>query len=402
MWNGLSRYPVSLLTLSMFTSSVGTNLLLVALSVFFYEDQQSAMAAAGVYVAQFTPVILLMPLAWRICDRYEPRLSLYSLELCSMAITLLVGLSVIFAPSPVTYALLFVRGFFDMTTKAARNVALKTYCESSAIGAANNKVTAASYFGQAVGAAAGFFLIGKLGMFGIAAIDAASYLVSALVCRALPAAEAANASRGGYKEMLRQGIAAMKSSSDVFLSFCVLTASVVFLQGFNQIARLWIPLAWLKLPAAYGAVSEVIGLGGIVAGLLLASGPFAKSAAWRSQMIAAFIGSSVFGLMPLLTTNPVGSFGFYFLYMTLFELAFMIAMNKLLQVCDKKTMPCIMVLFYGLGFGGMTLTVVLLGVLTDRWGLLVPATGLFCSATVLIAVFAKASVTQSRLPVTEV
>lgn len=360
------------------------------------------MAAAGVYVAQFTPVILLMPLAWRICDRYEPRLSLYSLEMCSMASTLLVGFSVIFAPSPVTYALLFVRGFFDMTTKAARNVALKAYCGSSAIGAANNKVTAASYVGQAVGAAAGFFLIGKLGMLGIAAIDAASYFVSALLCRALPAAEAANASSGGYKEMLRQGIAAMKSNSDIFLSFCVLTASVVFLQGFNQVARLWIPLAWLKLPASYGAISEVIGLGGIVAGLLLASGPFAKTAAWRSQMIAAFVGSSVFGLMPLLTTNPVGSFGFYFLYMALFELAFMMSMNNLLEVCDKKTMPCIMVLFYGLGFGGMTLTVILLGILTDHWGLLLPAAGLFFSAIVLIAVLAKASSMRSRSKTREI
>jgi hypothetical protein len=376
----------------MFTSTVGTNILLVALSVMFFERHQSSMAAAGVYVAQFTPIILLMPAAWWLCDRLEPRRNLPLLEGLSMLATLLVGFSVAYAPPFITYALLFVRGFFDMTTKAARNVALKTFADDKGVAKANSVVTAASYLGQAAGAIVGFLLIGRAGIVAIAMVDAASYALSGLICLKLPVAQAIKSASVGYAAMLRRGRRALVSNPEGLQAFWILIAAVIFLQGYNQVARLWIPLAWLKLPANGGAISEAIGVAGIVAGLVLAATWLSGSKTWQRNLLLSYVLSSVLMFLPFQTTNIYGSFAFYFLFMTCFETAFMIAMNNLLESTEKADVPCIMVLFYGLAFGGMTVSVVLLGLSTDVWGL--PAVAIVLCGLAILAIMPTLKLTK--------
>jgi predicted MFS family arabinose efflux permease len=369
MWTSKFGRPIELLTVSMFTSTIGTNILLVALSVYFFEKHQSAMAAAGVYVAQFTPIIVLMPVAWRLCDWLEPRQNLPLLEALSAIVTVMVGISVVLASPPVTYALLFGRGFLDMTTKAARTVALKSFAETEKVSSANIVVTAASYLGQAVGAMIGFLLIGKVGIITIASVDAASYALSGLICKMLPPVATAGTASGGYIGMLRRGKLILQSDRSILKAFWILTCSVVFLQGYNQVARLWIPLAWLQLPANSGAISEAIGVIGITTGLIIAATILSGQRSSLRILLVVYVVASVLLFLPFQTKNTIGCFFIYFLFMASFEVAYMMAMSRLLVSVDRTDLPCLMVLFYGFAFGGMTLSVIVLGIATDIWGL---------------------------------
>lgn len=397
---GAAGDGVPLLVLSMFTSTVGTNLILIALSVHLFGTSRSALQAAGVYIAQFAPVIVLMPVAWRICDRLPSRTALVLLEIASGLLTLSVGLAAWAGETTLLYALLFGRGFFDMTTKAARNVAVKSLAAEEGAAAdrvvrANNLVNAASYLGQAVGALLGFLLIARTPLIGVAAINAATFALSAALCARLPLRPAVCSAQGGYRELWSRGRDALTGNPPVARAMGYLVATVVILQGFNQVARLWLPLQWLHLSPAAGAVSEAVGVAGIIAGLLIVSRFLTGDGAWKWPLSLVFIMAAVAMTSPFWSQRAEISFACYFLFMGLFEIVFMLSMNRILAGAPAADVPCLMIMFYGLAFGGMAVSALIVGAAADRWGL--PLASIVLAALgAAVALSVEWSATRSR------
>lgn len=379
--------PVCLLVLSMFSSSMGTNLILVALSVHFFQLNGSALGAAGVYVAQFTPAIIFMPLAWRICDRLPLRTALISLELVAALLTILVGEAVVHGFSWLAYALIFARGFFDMTTKAARNVATKQYAQPGNVERANNMISAASYTGQACGALLGFFLITRQPMISIASINALTFVLSAGLCAVLPWHAAIKSAEGGYLTLWQRGRDALRSDAALLEAMGYLVATVIVLQGFNQVARLWIPLAWLQLPASSGAISEVIGVLGVVSGLVFVSIFLTGTKALKLTIPTVFFHALILLCAPFVTKSVAICFLFYFLFMMIFEIIFMMSMNRILTRSKMDDVPCLMVIFYGCAFGGMAISATIIGAAVDQKGLPIVAIGLALGGLIFTAFF---------------
>ncbi|MDX8355490.1 MFS transporter [Cognatiyoonia sp. IB215182] len=371
-----------LLAGSMLISATGTNIILVALSVGFFQESASALGAAGVYVAQFLPIFILMPVAWKLADRYEPKRTLIGLELGAGVATLMVGLSVATGSFYLAYALLFVRGFFDMTTKVARNVALKSYLDDEHIDRANNIVMTCNYIGQALGAVIGFALISVLSMTSIAMANAATYVISSLVCLLLPVVSAIRSDTGGYTSLFIRGKKALLADTTILHSMIILVFSVIFLQAYNQVARVWLPLAWLELPPQYGAVSEAIGVLGIVAGVAFVNFCFTGDRNAAAPLSLIFVAACITMITPFISTVPAITFVFYFMFMFAFEVAFMVSMNRILKNADRGDVPCLMVIFYGTAFGGMALTTILMGLATDHFGLLPVAAALATIAAI--------------------
>ncbi|WP_040853701.1 hypothetical protein [Phyllobacterium sp. YR531] len=371
----------------MFASSIGTNLILVALSVHFFQLNGSALGAAGVYVAQFTPVIIFMPLAWRICDRLPLRTALVSLELVAALLTILVGATVAGGYLWLAYALIFARGFFDMTTKAARNVATKQYALPESIGRANNMISAASYAGQAFGALLGFLLIARQPMMSIASINAVTFVLSAGLCVLLPWRAAIKSAEGGYAALWRRGRDALLSDAALLEAMGYLVATVIILQGFNQVARLWIPLAWLQLPASSGAISEVVGVLGVVSGLAFVSRFLTGTKGLNWNIPTVFFCALVLLCTPFATRSVTVSFLFYFLFMMVFEIIFMMSMNSILTRSKMDDVPCLMVIFYGCAFGGMAISATIIGAAVDQNGLPIVALGLALGGLIFAAAF---------------
>ena len=381
------KHSLIILALSMLISATGTNIILVALSVNYFQETASAVGAAGVYVAQFLPIFLLMPVAWRLCDRVSVRSGLVSLELGACVATISVGLAVSSGLFGLAYALLFIRGFFDMTTKVARNVALKTYLDNARIDRANNLVMICNYVGQALGALIGFLLIALAPIHLIALINGATYVISAFICLSLIAVDPVRTASGGYIELFKRGRNALMQNHAVRHAMAFLVFSVVFLQAFNQVARVWIPLGWLNLPPEFGAMSEAVGVAGIVLGVLVVHYRFSGDRLLSAPLFAIFIIASVTMVGPFLTKVPALTFLFYFLFMFMFEVSFMISMNRVLKISAREDVPCLMVMFYGLAFGGMAITTLLIGFTAD----------IFKLPTVSIAVLLIAIITSILL-----
>jgi MFS family permease len=362
--------PVRLLSFSMLLGMMGTTMFLVSLSVHFFASKASILAAAGVYVAQFLPVVFLMPIAWRICDRIPTRRVLVSLEIGSAALTALVGLMVILGYDALGFALLAVRGFVEMTTKSARGVAVRLLAPELDVGRANLWVTAGNFVGQTLGAVVGFWLIATASMQAVSLVGVTAFIGSAVICARLPAMIPVGTSTTSANGSLwRAARRTLSRDMALLKALLYLLATVVLLQSLNQVLRVGLPLGWLKLPPELGALNETIGSVGVFVGLLVVWRYFADAIKHIAKLpvlflIAVFLSSITFFLPP----HPVTAFALYFLFMVAFEISYMVAMNSVLSLCRRDEAPTVMVLFYGLGFGGMTIITILMSASADKYG----------------------------------
>jgi len=376
---------IIILALSMFISTLGTNLVLVAIAIYLFSSQSSILSASGVYIAQFLPVAFFMPIAWKICNREYPKFSLCSMEGFSAIITLLIGIALAYHLYSLVYLLFMCRGFLDTTTKACRNVCLKLMSEGDEVRQANNIIMGSNFLGQAIGSLIGFLLIGKVAMMSIIWIDAITFLISAILCFGLPNIKN-QTEPNNHQSLWKEGYRIIKSNHSIFIAMFYLFLTVIFMQSFNQIARNWLPLVWLHLPNRVGALSEVIGCLGIVTGLMIVSVFLTKGKTKQSQLQISFFIAIFSMALPFLSINPIISLAFYFIYMVLFEVSLMVAMNQLLYHCNTQETPSIMVIFYGSAFGGMSIITLIIATATDKWGL--PIVTAIMLLLAVLAVFA--------------
>ncbi len=256
-----------------------------------------------------------MPVAWRLADRLPARNALIGLEIGAALATLCVGLAVAAGYFYLACGLLFIRGFFDMTTKVARNVALKAHLDDSYIDRANNLVMTCNYVGQAIGTVVGFWLISFVPITAIAAANACTYVLSALTCLLLPFIPAVRSDIGGYISLFHRGRVALLSSRTIMHAMIILVFSVVFLQAFNQVTRVWIPLAWLGLPPQYGAISEAVGVFGIVARVVFVNYLFTGSRNMKAPLTTILVFASFSMIAPFVAQNPLITFSPCFAFM---------------------------------------------------------------------------------------
>lgn len=106
-------------------------------------------------------------------------------------------------------------------------------------------------------------------------------------------------------------------------------------------------------------------MAGIVLGVLAVHCRFSGNRLLSAPLFAIFILASVTMVGPFLTEVPALTFVFYFLFMFMFKLSFMISMNRVIKISAREDVSCLMVMFYGLAFGGMAITTLLIGFTAD-------------------------------------
>ncbi|MFI9639017.1 MFS transporter [Micromonospora sp. NPDC051925] len=373
--------PFVALWSSMFVSTIGTGLLLVALSVAYYQRSGEALAAGLVFAAQFLPLIVLMPIATRLCDRLPTRALMVRLDLVSVVVS--VGIGVAFGPTflPV-FLLLVARGFLEMTTKSARGVAIKTYLPDELVERGNTLLNSAYFLGSAAGGLIGGIVIGRVPVVVVAVLASVGFAVSAACCQALPPAPAPGSGTGVASGVWRRSLGVLRQDPQLTQAFSYLVATVVLFQGVNQIARVWLPLTWLGTPASGASWLEAVSVSGIVAGMVLVMAGLPGR--WRPPVRLLFALTAGLMLVPFATHWTVPAFASYFVYTMVFEIVYLISFGVVLARTDQADLPAVMVLFYGVAFSGMTVTVIVVGALTDRYGL--PAVLLAVAAVALATV----------------
>ena len=370
MINKSRKHGMLILSSSMFISTTGSTLMLIALSVSIFFVNSNLFDASGVYVAQFIPVALLMPIAWFICNKYVQNIALPVLEIISALITIGIGYFLLVKFNVCVYILLVIKGFLDMTTKAIRNVSLKLITREENIAKYNNILMSSNFLGQAVGAVIGFVMINKVSINEVAIIDAFSFVISAILCIYLPSKQKIDrADDKNYISFWKNGLNILKNNDTLFRAMIYVLMTVILMQSFNQVARIFIPLVWLGLPKSGGAISEVIGCSGILIGVILVNFFLSGS---KSNNLRLFFRIALFSIVLLIVShNVIICFIFYLIYMILFEVSFMISFNSLLAQCKLEDTSNIMVIFYGMAFGGMSLVTMVISLITTKFGFIV-------------------------------
>ncbi|WP_156463122.1 MFS transporter [Pseudomonas sp. Leaf129] len=373
------------LSLSALISSTGATLFVSALALSLFSLDSSAVKASGVYIAQFLPVIFLLPLAVKICDSYTVRGGLVLIEILSAICAVCMGLCVDADWLILLYFILFVRGFLELVTKTFRSVGVKKFTGPSSLGRANNIVMGGSFVGQALGALAGFILVSEVTLLQIAIINGFTYLISALCCARMASADVVRETMPSGLNSSLAGLVEIKKNESLKLNFIYLSLSVIVFQSYNQIARTWIPLAWLDLGLGKGIIGEMVGCVGIVIGLLIVNSFVPSNKNNKSLAFFSILLTSSFLSAPFVSSNSVISLFFYFFYMVLFEISLMVSMNGVLAACPTHRVASVMGLFYGFSFGGLTIAGLLIAFATDFYRL--PAVSLVLSAVALIFLF---------------
>ena len=162
-------------------SVLGNVIAQVALAVLVYDRTGSALLSALTFTLGFVPFLIGGTVLAGVVDRLPPRRTLVSCDLVSAVV---VGLMVLPVPVPVLLVLIFVAGLVDPVFAGVRAAILP-----EVLGTGTEFVLGRALFGmvwqgaQVMGYAAGGLLLAAVGARGALALDAVSFLGSAILVR---------------------------------------------------------------------------------------------------------------------------------------------------------------------------------------------------------------------------
>jgi len=162
-------------------SVLGNVIAQVALAVLVYDRTGSALLSALTFTLGFVPFLIGGTVLAGVVDRLPPRRTLVSCDLVSAVV---VGLMVLPVPVPVLLVLIFVAGLVDPVFAGVRAAILP-----EVLGTGPEFVLGRALFGmvwqgaQVMGYAAGGLLLAAVGARGALALDAVSFLGSAILVR---------------------------------------------------------------------------------------------------------------------------------------------------------------------------------------------------------------------------
>lgn len=287
-------------------SNTGSWLLVVAVPVYVLHLTGSARDAGLAFVAEVVPVLLLGPAAGVLGDRWSRRTTMIVSDLARagcVAALITVGRP---GQLPILLGAVFAENAAGSFFRPAHNAALPVLVGRGAdLNTANAWYATSSGVVRLVGAPVGGVLYLVAGFRPVAAIDAATYLVSAALVAAMPAlrrgapgtaafsaAEPAPARR--FAAELRAGITALRADSVLRV---LLGISMLFLLGNGALTALLVPYVVTELHARSAIVGVLFCALG--AGYLL-SGYAGRRACASSRLRAAVL---------ILVSGVTGAFG---------------------------------------------------------------------------------------------
>jgi hypothetical protein len=368
---------------AVFVSTAGSNLLLIAMSSHYYLDKSDALGAGLIYAAQYVSVVLLSPVALRLSEAFLPRRVLFWAEVAGAGMSLLAAwaLNSVFA---VALCLLVGRGFLELLVKTSRGVAVKIVGSEVGVEWANNRVNGAYFLGSAAGGLIGVVALNSMSILGVALVNMATFIISALLYARLPAWSQDRKS-GLQNNVFRSTLRLMQDDVTVRKPLVLLLLLVILFQGINQVGRVWIPIQWLGLGLDGPALLEVFSVAGIVTGLVLVGVFFSGDKRKRLPIELAVLGCAAASYLPFLSKALPWVMFAYWLYMVLFEVAFMRALNTIFLVASKEDIALVLTFFYTTAFAGTALTVMIVGALLNCMSLAsVMSVAIACSCVVVL------------------
>jgi hypothetical protein len=380
--------PVLLLGLVTGVCAASSALLSVAFAANIFSATSSATRSALVFLVQYLPTAVLLRAIWRISEATVPGRLIAACCGASMVVTVVSGLGFTWDAAALMYITLAMRGLVESIIKQARGVYIKAACQPGAIGKANTTLTLFEFSGQALGAMSALFILPHLSVLSICILDAGMFLVGAVLALCLPrydirgSSETAGVSLGRVAATL----VAMPQARTFFLHVVVV---VVSLQAVNQTLRTWLPLQWLHKGLSFAGLTEAVALAGIVLGIVAARRLVRNDTTNENHLLLA-AGAACLSLSAVFHVPGVGAtLAAYLLYMSFFELWLAYALSSFLIRCPAEVTKPALALLYGVAFGGISATGLLVAAMSDQVGL--DRVAGYVSAALLLFLMARAA-----------
>ena len=314
-----SRRALSLLSTAILVSALGDFLAVIPLALRLQHDSGSGLVVAGLFIALWTPVVVLAAPAGLLVDRADPRRALIAVS----ALQALVAVALAFADSTgAILALTALLGCGVAVANPAEFALVPAIAWSDGkLKAANGRIESARYLGYTLGPLLGGALAAGGGTRIALLVDAASFAVVALVAVALrprrrsrPAHEDLGRARDGIVFLFRDRVLGLvvavaftsllfmtaSATAEVFFATDVLDAGDL---GYGALMTAWTAGMVLgatalprRVPAAAGATVALVAIAVQGAGLALPT-------LWLSvafALVAYAVGGSAQGLKNVL------------------------------------------------------------------------------------------------------
>lgn len=166
-------------------SDTGDWMLLVAMPLLVYQATGSAMGTAAAFLIELAPQVLLAAPAGRLADKLNRRTLLVAVSLIQ-ALALTPLLLPIATHLPVIYTVIAIQAALAAVFEPTKNALLPTLVTPDLLVSANALVGLNQNLGRLVGGSLGGLLLATGNLHAIAALDAATFLASALLIARTP------------------------------------------------------------------------------------------------------------------------------------------------------------------------------------------------------------------------
>jgi MFS family permease len=284
------------LGVSRLVSLVGDSLSLVTLMLYVATTGGQAVAVAALLVVGDVIPGLLGPLAGALGDRFDRRRLMIVCELLQGAV--LVALALSLPPLPLLLALVGLRSLAGQVFAPASRAAVPALVADRDLPMANSVIGFGANGAEAVGPLLAAALLPALGVSGVLLVDAASFVVSAVLLTRLPALPPDRAP-GEPTSLLREtrdGLGYLRRATAVrivVIGFCAVVAATAI----DDVALVVLATDDLKVdPSAVAVLLAAVGVGLLLGYLLLS-----RTAARVPTAVLLVIGFAVSSAGNLLT-----------------------------------------------------------------------------------------------------
>jgi MFS family permease len=241
-------------------------LALIALIVYRWELGAGALAALSVTVA--VPRVIIGPLAGVWVDRWPRRTVMVVSDFARAAIVL----GLVFAPDLITVlALVFTKGVFSTAFGPARQASIRSTVPDDDLLAASSLSSLSVQVGKVLGPVLGGVLVAVVGPRAAFAVDAATFLVSAVFLMQLPPiaprARPREAGKGFWSE-LSEGLAYIVRRPTLTIAIGSMSAALFMIFIIDSIGVLALKELGVS-EALFGVAVGSIGLGTALGALLI-------------------------------------------------------------------------------------------------------------------------------------
>ncbi|WP_314149186.1 MFS transporter [uncultured Leifsonia sp.] len=301
----LLRRDFALIWSAGLVSDTGDWLLMIALPLFAFSVTGSALGASTVFLAELIPMLLAGSFLGVLVDRWDHRRTMVVTALLQ-GVALLPLLAASADRMGIVYAVAAVQACLGGVINPARQALVPSLVETRDLGRANALIAVSDNLARLIGSPLGGLAFATLGLPGVVVVDAATFLVTALlVALSRPQRPAATAARddlpAAERRLFRQWLEGLGEivRSRTLRTIAVVTALGSVAQGLFLV--LFIVYVTQELGAGdpeVGLLRGVQAIGGVLGGLL--TGVLLRR---LSSRVLVGVGYLVFGALSLLTWN---------------------------------------------------------------------------------------------------